>query len=937
MKKFTYLFMCLMSFVAFAQPGTIDFAFNSGGAGPDTAVYATVTQPDGKIIIAGTFDNYNGTTRNGVARLNADGTLDPSFDVGTGLALSTDNVYCLALQSDGKIMIGGKFATFNGTARNNIARLNTDGSVDTGFNPGTGTNSDVITISIQSTGKMIIGGLFSSYNSVAKPGLLRIDTNGAIDTFNVGGVGPNLYVWTSSVLSDDKIYIGGGFSQYNGAEANHLLRLNSDGTRDATYTTIRYTNNAVLTHAVQPDGKIIIGGLFTNYGGGLIPKARLARINMNGTLDATFDIGTGLNSYPLSIVCQPNGKILVGGAFTTYKGVAAKNILRLNTDGSVDTSFLSGTGMNGVVYHAAFQPNGKLLIANEATIYNGDTSKPNLVQLNAYENNQITIGSLSAAAPFCVEQVLNVNYTAAGYYSAGNIFTAQLSDATGSFASPTPIGTVNAITSGSINVTIPLLTPVGTGYRIRVVSSALAAVGTDNGSDIEISAPNTYYADTDNDGYGNPAVSIVACATPVGYVTDNTDCNDEEPNANPGLAEILYDGIDNNCDNNLDEGNQLTTSLLNCNSTLTSIGSLVGITTVAGHSITRYRIRATNGAEVQIIEKGVPHFTMTQFASYTYGTTYSIEIELQRSGVWLGYYGSACQVTTPNILAEGGAAAVSPAQCGITLPKINTLIASTSIKGVTGYRFRVTNLTDPLGANAVQIVDRALNWFSLQMLTRYNYGTTYSVEVAVKTTGDFGGYGSACEVSSPVVPTLTACGTTVSSMGANIATTSLLGATQYRFQVTRSSDNASTTITRNVNYFTFNNVPALLYSAGELYAVRVGVLTTGTWSPYGDACEITAPVAAAKPVVLIETETANFKAVAAPNPFVSYFNIDFRTNSDDVIGVKVYDMLGRITESKTVTATTLNTQQLGNNYPSGVYTVVVTQGEMVKMLRVIKR
>lgn len=937
MKKITYLFMCLMSLMAFAQPGTIDFAFNSGGAGPDTAAYATVTQPDGKIIVAGTFDNYNGTTRNGVARLNADGTLDLSFDVGTGLALSTDNVYCLALQSDGKIMIGGKFATFNGITRNNIARLNTDGSVDTDFNPGTGTDSDVVTISIQSTGKMIIGGIFTNYNAVAKPGLLRIDTNGAIDTFNVGGVGPNSYVWTSSILPDDKIYIGGGFSKYNGAEANHLLRLNSDGTRDATYTASRYTNNSVLAHAVQPDGKIIIGGLFTNYGGGLIPKARLARINMDGTLDATFDIGTGLNNYPLTIVCQPNGKILVGGAFTTYKGVAAKNILRLNTDGSLDTSFLSGTGMNGIVFHAAFQPNGKLLIANEATIYNGDTSKPNLVQLNAYDNNQIAIASLSAAAPFCVEQALNVNYTATGYYSAGNIFTAQLSDATGNFTTPTTIGTVNATTSSSIAVTIPLLTPVGAGYRIRVISSALPTVGSDNGSDLQIAAPNTYYEDADNDGFGNPATSIVACVPPTGYVTDNSDCNDAEANANPGLGEILYDGIDNNCDGNLDEGNQLTTSLLNCNSTLTSIGSLVGITTVAGHSITRYRIRATNGAEVQILEKGVPHFTMTEFASYSYAATYTIEIELQRSGVWLGYYGSACQVTTPNILAEGGAAAVSPAQCGITLPKINTLIASTSIKGVTGYRFRVSNLTDPLGANAVQIVDRALNWFSLQMLTRYNYGTVYTVEVAVKTTGDFGGYGAACEVSSPVVPTIAGCGTTVSTMTSNIATTSLSGATQYRFQVTRASDNASTTITRNVNYFTFNDVPALLYSAGELYYVRVGILTTGTWSHYGDACEITAPGAAAKPAALTETVATEFKAVAAPNPYVSYFNIDFRTNSDDVVMVKVYDMLGRITESKTVTADALNTQQLGNNYPSGVYTVVVTQGEMVKMLRVIKR
>lgn len=937
MKKITLLFICLLSSIVFAQPGTIDFGFNSGGAGPDTAAYATVTQPDGKIIVAGTFDNYNGTTRSGIARLNADGTLDLSFNPGTGLALSTEYIYCVALQTDGKIMIGGKFANFNGTARNNIARLNADGTVDASFNPGTGTNNDVVTISIQSTGKIIIGGLFSTYNGVSKPGFLRVDANGTIDAFNVGGVGPNLYVWTTSVRSDDKIYVGGGFSQYNGAEANHLLRLNADGTRDATYTSGRYTNNAVLAHAVQPDGKIIIGGLFTNYGGVGVPKPRLARINDDGTLDATFNIGTGLNNYPLSIVCQPNGKILVGGAFTSYNGTSANNIIRLNSDATVDASFLSGTGMNGIVYHAAFQTTGKLLVSSASTVYNGNTSKPNLVMLNGYEANAVTVTSFSEAAPYCVEQALTVNYNVTGFYASGNVFTAQLSDASGSFAAPTTIGSTVATTSGSINITIPLITPAGNGYRIRVSSSLPPTVGADNGTDIVISAPNTYYIDADNDGYGNPETAQTACFAPIGYVIDNTDCDDNDNTANPGATEILYDGIDNNCDGNLDEGNQLTTSLLNCNATLASIGSLNGITTVAGHTITSYRIRATNGAEVQIIEKGVPHFTMTQFPSYAYATTYTIEIELQRNGIWLGYYGAACQVTTPNILEEGGAAGVSPAQCGITLAKINTLIASTSIPGVTGYRFRVTNNTDPLGANAVQIVDRALNWFSLQMLTRYNYGTTYTVEVAVKTTGDYSGYGAACEVSSPAVPTLTSCNTTISSMSANIATTSLSGVTQYRFQVTRASDNASTIISRNVNYFTFNNVPALLFSAGELYNVRVGLLTSGTWSPYGDACEIIAPGALARPNAFTDTMPSEFKAAVYPNPFVSSFNIYLQTNNTEDIVVKVYDMLGRMTELKMVAADVLNTHQLGNNYPAGVYNVVVTQGEMVKTLRVIKR
>ena len=276
---------------------------------------------------------------------------------------------------------------------------------------------------------------------------------------------------------------------------------------------------------------------------------------------------------------------------------------------------------------------------------------------------------------------------------------------------------------------------------------------------------------------------------------------------------------------------------------------------------------------------------MVDFASYAYATTYTIDIELQRNGVWLGYYGATCQISTPAILAEGGAAAVSPLQCGITLAKINTLIATTSIQGVTGYRFRVTNLTDLTGPNQVQTVTRGLNWFTLQMLTRYNYGTTYQI----------GGYGSPCEISSPSAPSLINCEATIATNTSLISCTSLAGVTQYRFQVTRDSDGASTTIDRSNNYFTYSNVPLAIQSAGALYNVRVAVMTSGTWSPYGDACQITSPGVAARPgSAVTESAMAAFKAVAAPNPFASDFAIDVTTPSQENVTLRVYDMLGKL-------------------------------------------
>jgi hypothetical protein len=453
----------------------------------------------------------------------------------------------------------------------------------------------------------------------------------------------------------------------------------------------------------------------------------------------------------------------------------------------------------------------------------------------------------------------------------------------------------------------------------------------------------TYYADADGDGYGNAAVSVTNCngSAPAGYVLNNTDCNDAVAAINPGAAEIPFNAVDDNCNGSIDETGTVTTTLTtaSCGTTLASIGSLVGIKTVAGHPITGYRIRLTNGAEVQMLETNVPHFSINQFPSYAYATTYTVEIMLQRAGIWQAFYGTPCLVSTPAILEEGGAGSVNPSQCGATLAKINTLIATTSLAGVTGYRFRVTNLTDPTGPNPVQTIDRSLNWFSLQMLTRYNYGTLYRIEVAVKTTGDFGGFGSPCEVSSPASPSLTTCGGIIPSKTTAIAATSLTGVTQYRFQVTRELDNASSTIDRSQNWFNFNMVPAANYTAGALYAVRVAVMTAGTWSPFGDACEIQAPSGVGKgiPTATTATASAEFKAMALPNPFTADFSIDVTTSSQENVQLKVYDMLGKLVESREMKVSDLSMEKVGAQYPSGVYNVIVSQDGIVKTLRVIKR
>ena len=446
----------------------------------------------------------------------------------------------------------------------------------------------------------------------------------------------------------------------------------------------------------------------------------------------------------------------------------------------------------------------------------------------------------------------------------------------------------------------------------------------------------TYYADADGDGYGNASVSVSDCIQPTGYVTNNTDCDDAVAAVNPGQTEILYNGIDDNCDGQLDEGFQLTTNLqsVSCGATLPSMGSLIYAN--INYSASGYRFKVVNNTTgaTQIINRSFHWFALNMLADYQYATTYTISVELQRAGIWLGYYGSACDVSSPAILSPTGALQVNPSQCGATLPSIGTVIATTPVSGATGYRFRVTDVTaGATGDNLVQVKDRSYHWFTLPMLSRFNYGSTYVVEVAVKTTAGYSGYGSACMVYTPAAPTLVNCGTIVPTASSLVYTTSMSSVSQYRFQVTKVSDQSTVTFDTNKFWFSFRvNVPGYTPETG--YSVRVAVMTAGTWSPFGDACEITAPTASTR---VNEGAANEFTVEAYPNPYSTEFKLNVTTSTQGAVELKVYDMLGKLIEAKSINTIDYISEDLGSAYPAGVYNVIVTQGENAKTLRMIKR
>jgi uncharacterized delta-60 repeat protein len=345
---------------------TLSGSLNSGpsttvnyGSGFTGTVTSFATQSDGKIIAVGNFGNYSGSISNRIIRLNTDGTRDTSFNIGTGFNVEAERV---KVQSDGKIVVVGGFTTYSGSSQFGIIRLNTDGTRDTSFNTGTGIGGNpAYSLAIQSDGKYLIGGNYTAYSGSSSTRMTRINTNGTFDaTFNTGTDGFNGFVNSIEVQSDAKIIAGGSYTTYSGSTVTYITRLNTNGTRDTSFNIGTTGFNAFVQEVfIEPTTqKVIVLGNFTQYSGSSTNTTRLTRINPNGTQDTSFVTGTGLNTVtgfpPNHISIQSDGKIYVGGTFTTYNGTTCNRFVRLNSSGSIDTTFplattSSATGFGNTV------------------------------------------------------------------------------------------------------------------------------------------------------------------------------------------------------------------------------------------------------------------------------------------------------------------------------------------------------------------------------------------------------------------------------------------------------------------------------------------------------------------------------------------------------------------------------------------------------------
>ena len=279
------------------ENGTIDTSFNIG-TGFDSFVYDIAKVSDG-LIVVGSFLNFNGNARSGIVKLRFNGSIDPSFNVGTGLT-GIDRGYSVCVLSDGRIMIGGLFSGYNGNASQGVVLIQSDGTYDPSFNPGFGPAGNTNVIKQDFDGKIFLMGNFSQYNLVNRQGVCKIDTTGALDSswnlpLNFGGG-----VASVSQQSNGKWIVSGSFTSWSGSSQNRIVRLNEDLTRDTTFNIGTGFQNAT-TSFVLNNGSIICHGLFNNYNGGsqgrmvrLLAKSKSIRYELK-ELDLKEDI-----QYPLT-------------------------------------------------------------------------------------------------------------------------------------------------------------------------------------------------------------------------------------------------------------------------------------------------------------------------------------------------------------------------------------------------------------------------------------------------------------------------------------------------------------------------------------------------------------------------------------------------------------------------------------------------------------
>ena len=675
--------------------GSLDESYNPGALfHPLITISGLLKQADDKIITLGGTTYAVPEYQNRIARINTDGSLDNSFNTGLGAHFIGNLIgqegygaipNCALQQPDGKILVAGNFTGFNNTAINQIARLNTDGSIDGSFNPGAGIVQSTVYPEIKSMallpdGKIMIAGSFNNYNGTSCNSIALLNSDGSIDAGFNSGTGPMILSQLSQIISillqpDGKIFIAGDFTEYNGTPAFGMARINQDGSIDPTFTLSPVVpfgtsglQHLIYTMTLQSDGKIIIGGFF-NHLQNLGPS--LARLNADGSVDNTFNTGTSFQrpfgelGFLTSSLLQTDGKLLVAGSFTDYNGNSVDNIARIFTapcttiftpsviiaetpSGSIcagtSVIFTATPTNGGTTPNYQWRKNNVNVGINSATytdasLMNGDiiTCKLTSSLPCALPDSAISNAVTTALTPAVTPSVSISLTTGSLPVCSGNpgslTFTAT---PVNGGSSPAYQWKINGSNVGNNSPVFTYGNPINGGDIVSCVLTSNVACASpttvdSNGITVTIVNPSTWYLDADQDAYhiGTP---VSSCTQPgpeyVLFTAGSGDCDDNNPAVHPFASEVQGNNVDDNCDGETDE-------LPYCVPTITFPCSFDGINEVVLGSITNN----TNGAPCI---NGYSNYTLSHSTTNAAGNAVNFSFalrgfSLQQVNVYVDY------------------------------------------------------------------------------------------------------------------------------------------------------------------------------------------------------------------------------------------------------------------------------------------------------------
>ena len=355
------------------------------GSGFDTDANSVIVDGSNNYYVFGSFTNYDGNACRGVARILNDGSFDPTFVV-SATTSTFANISSGKIDNNGDILVCGSFTVINGVSRQNIVKLDTSGNVITSFN--LGAVGAISGVEIDANNDYYIYGSFTTIQSNTRNRICKTDENGLLNTTIFTGTAFNNIVASATLDGLGGLYLSGNFTTYNGTSANRIVKLDTTtGNIDGTF--IYGTGLGVLSRGITmgDPGYIYVSAIITTTYNGT-SRNRIFKIGTNGTLDPTFIPNGNVGTNAREVVYSPSLGLVfnIGSGNTGMRAFdEITGTINTNYDATTNITFTDGDGFTGV----AVDGNNKIIVVGRFTNYNG-ISVNRIIRLNSNGTSNTT-------------------------------------------------------------------------------------------------------------------------------------------------------------------------------------------------------------------------------------------------------------------------------------------------------------------------------------------------------------------------------------------------------------------------------------------------------------------------------------------------------------------------------------------------------------------